>query len=70
MVGSGDNFKEAITPSLFKMPGKKSKHLRRVKDYNDFLKVMNYKTHSGNPTTGKSKSSKDGGHVYTGDPTP
>lgn len=70
MEGSGDNFKEAITPSLFKAPGKKSKHLRRVKDYNDFLKVINYKTHGGNPTVGKSKSSKDGGHVYTGDPTP
>jgi hypothetical protein len=36
-----------FTPSLFKLPGEKAKHDRRVFDFNDFLKIINYKTHDG-----------------------
>lgn len=36
---------EPITPSLFKAPMGKSKHERRVMDFNEFLGRINYHTH-------------------------
>lgn len=35
----------SFTPSLYKAPMGKAKHDRRIMDFNQFLKVINYKTH-------------------------
>ena len=50
-----------FTPSLFKIPGEKSKHERRVMDFPEFLKRINYQTQDpilqdghGQNRTGKS----------------
>lgn len=37
----------AFTPSLYKAPMGKAKHDRRIMDFDQFLKVINYKTHDG-----------------------
>ena len=46
-----------FTPSLFKRPGdKKAKSERRIMDFNEFLKRINYKTHDSVLQTGSGKN--------------
>lgn len=37
--------REPMTPSLYKAPMGKSKHERRIMDFQEFLKRINYRTH-------------------------
>ena len=47
-AGSGDAYPALFTPSVFKLPMRKeAKHERRIMNFDDFLKVINYKTHDG-----------------------
>ena len=64
---SSDKYPE-ITPSTFKFPGKKAKNTRRVYDFNDFLKIINYRTHSSDTQNGHGqnltgKTSKEGSGI-------
>lgn len=52
--------KVAITPSLFKLPGGKAKHERRIYDFGQFMKIINYKTHDGDTQFGKGKNNEAG----------
>lgn len=44
---AGEKPLSKFTPSLFKIPGQKGKHDRTVYDFQQFLKIINYKTHDG-----------------------
>lgn len=44
---AGEKPLSRFTPNLFKLPMEKGKHERRVFDFDQFLKIINYKTHDG-----------------------
>lgn len=44
---AGDKPLSKFTPSLFKLPMGKAKQERKVFDFEQFLKIINYKTHDG-----------------------
>jgi hypothetical protein len=55
--GSGDAFPSLFTPSTFKLPGsKKRKNERRIMDFEQFLKRINYRTHDDDTQTGLGKN--------------
>ncbi len=56
--GSGDTFPGLFRPSTFKMPMKKGKHTRRIMDFDEFLKRINYATHDGDTQYGSGKNKK------------
>lgn len=46
--GSAEKYPTQFRPSFFKMPmNKKRIHDRRIMDFSQFLKVINYRTHNG-----------------------
>jgi hypothetical protein len=50
------------TPSLFKLPGSdKRKHERRIMDFNEFLKRINYRTHDEVEQKGHGQNRSGGG---------
>ena len=67
-IKEADKYPE-FTPSVFKLPGKKAKDAkRRLYDFDDFLKMINYRTHSDTPQNGHGqnltgKASKEGSGI-------
>lgn len=56
-AGSGDAFPSLFTPSVFKLPGSdKKKNERRIMDFEQFLKRINYKTHGDETQVGLGKN--------------
>lgn len=57
-----ENGKNSITPSLFKLPGSnKKKDDRRIMDFAEFLKRINYRTHDDTLQKGHGQNRSGGG---------